>query len=181
MAQLLAEIAKYDSDLAEQIRANRQPSDSKTQLLIECIEQLHRRFIDFTNTRDHYNPLMRRLVSPSFSWHSNDSGILDISTSTYEEFAENLKTLWSGKDTKDVQLGIVDLCTEIEYAGTSRARAWSWMTIRVHGPGGHDFLNGVRKDLVGKAKWERSAEAGWIWTSFETMRGLQFDGAPANF
>jgi hypothetical protein len=175
--RLLAEIEKYDAALAARIKGSRTPSTTRTDLLVTCIEELLHRFLHLTNAQDHYNPLMRRFISPAFCWTSNDSGTIEIGTTTYEEFADRLKALWTdGTATEDVQLEYVDLCTHVENDGTSRARAFTWMTVRVNGSRRNDFLNGVMRDMVGRAKWERSAETGWVWTGLETMRGLQIDG-----
>jgi hypothetical protein len=166
MADLLSSIAKVDADLHDQITATLMPSDTSTEIIFHCVEALHYRFIDDTNNRKYSSHLLQHFISPAFIWQSVDRETVGPSKASFNAFA-------------GLQLELVDICSDIKEAGTSRVRVTCWLTIRTHGSMEKGEMNGALRDYVGKATWIRRRNEGWTWVKFVTMRGLASDLASA--
>jgi hypothetical protein len=191
MAELINEIGKYDTELAEKIRAACNPSDTVTQVLAHCLARLQARLIAHTNAHEHHHPLMRRFVSPDMVWRSRDSDDQPVGTRRYEDFFAYLSNSTTQQDGTRSTLGF-ETSDVTAHVDENLTAATCWVTVRVHGYvwlSWHSpavkftdihthstpdtrLLNGVVRDVISRVRWKRTRDKGWMCVAVETMRGL---------
>ena len=178
MAALLDEIGRYELDILEHVK--RDPDldytlhENESHLTAQCLEFLQLRLIHLANTGQFASPTLRRFMHPDFRWIDGHTG----EAQSHGEFfgaLEEMAKISVGRYQIDVDPS--STCTRVSGNwGKGKgppARATTWSTWKIFGTSNYEPIAGTGRHMIGKLRWEKTREFGWILMRMSILTGFE--------